>query len=298
MPATRDLWGSGWLWLLYGALAALCVSAMHWAAWRTLPQPDTAAHEATIDLRRIAGELELHYTVHRIYPPAHAFAGPVSKGFSALIAGATQPVATVDRCVQRWYEEIVPDLAVTLIVVAGLLAWWFFIWRRLLHRPQTPSAREYVVISSLALLLAALPLPIGLSFGLLLSAVSAGSTLVLFLRPRRALAHTRQLVSTLSAVVLLVTAVMLCIRGTRPTLVNWALHRVGSRAEYRYATDGLSFWVLQSKGPDRDTDCDLGRVVIDRLPQVPDDAVLNPLRYDPSNGLSSSGDILVLGRAP
>ena len=58
----------------------------------------------------------------------------------------------------------------------------------------------------------------------------------------------------------------------------------------RYATDGHTFFVLQSTGPDGDYDVNLSTVIDSSLTEL--DSLLGPHVYDRSNGTLSNGDVL------
>jgi hypothetical protein len=79
-------------------------------------------------------------------------------------------------------------------------------------------------------------------------------------------------------------------------------HTFGSkRRPYRYATDGKVHWALASVGPGGAPDSNLREYLL------PDKANCNPelffshlgsgsaVEYDPSNGVTSTGDIIILG---
>ena len=66
---------------------------------------------------------------------------------------------------------------------------------------------------------------------------------------------------------------------------------LANEAEYDYKTDPLSNWVLRSVGPDKKKDADLDVVIkSSRQPELYEKWI-----FDPTNGTTSSGDILRTG---
>jgi hypothetical protein len=78
-------------------------------------------------------------------------------------------------------------------------------------------------------------------------------------------------------------------------------HKTASgNGPYRYATNGLSCWILTSRGPDEDIDIPIEEFPYPRKGNCQFRKFMSPwggpaIEYDGTNGTASSGDILRVG---
>lgn len=280
-------------------LALALFVAVHYVSWRGVPYPVQTARETADVLTEIGRTLDLHHTLNTIYPPGRPFAGLLTApdGFPQLIRDATPRIDPVDLCLRRWHEAVAPDLTVSVVAVIGLGLWWLAIARGTRRGQRTLSLRECGAVTLIFAILAALPLPVGLSLGIPFSALGALAIAQAVRKPETMRAHSRRLLLTLAAGVILITQAMLLAHLAGTQLSHATLALMGNRADYHYATDGQRFYLLQSVGPDLDRDLDITGI-LDVAGLIEAETRIRQLQYDPKQGALGPGDIFHYRIAP
>lgn len=291
--------------VFYWVLAGFLLGILLFLAPAYATQIRTPVQTANAEMRNMAVALESYAIDHGVYPPGQPYVGDLDETLHLTTPTVYTSSIPDDPRYGSWEARraLMANKPYAAFLGVLVLAGLWFVWFRRLEESREARALEASLLwiaGGLGALLASLefdpwhtafyqqywPLLGGMVFGYLWWE---------FARSVRKVAGREVMMAPIMPLLLVFS---LLLNGGFELMMQRKLDAMGPWPRYyQYATDGRSWWIMQSTGPDRDYDYDLtttfGEPALWKTPRGLED--LHTHRYDPSNGTASSGDIFRYG---